>query len=221
MKKMILKALSGPIEGRRFPITETVLLGRSKGDILLEDGATSNPHAEIKVHEGGVVMIVDKASKNGIYVNGVKKIKSILEEGSVFQIGNIKFEVQSIDDPKDTWFQNLIKASKDIENQPQHLESFHKEVYLHFLEGPQEGKVELLTYGPRSFGSELVEGALFDEQAQGTTFTLSPKDEDVIFQTPCPQTVFLNNKSQAEAKIKNGDLISVGWTTIKVQLGDF
>lgn len=87
-----LKALSGPLKGQEFPLKAGLRIGRSKGDILLDDGKVSSLHAFL-TEEGGAFVLNDNGSKNGIRV-GRERVGTVeLKLGVVFQIGQSDFEV--------------------------------------------------------------------------------------------------------------------------------
>lgn len=216
--RFVLKALSGPIKGQAFNLKKNLILGRSRGDIILQDETTSNPHAEIIIYDSGTIMLVDKDSKNGIFVNGALKVKTILEKGSKFQIGSIEFQVNKIYPPKRIWADFLKQILNKIANKEAKLAAFSEEIHLNFLQGPQIGRKEVLTYGPHCFGSQQVEGVLLEKGIKSKAFCFIPQKESILFQTKYPLEVFFNGESVSKTEIKNKDIITVGKTVIKIKL---
>lgn len=219
--QFVLEALSGPIAGNSFKFNKQLILGRSSGDVLLQDTTTSNPHAEIIVYESGSVMLIDKDSKNGVFVNGTLKTKTILDSGSKFTIGSIEFEIKKIQAPEKIWNSVLSKALMQIKNNQKKLQCFSKEIHLNFLKGPYTKRKEILVYGPHCFGSQQIEGVLLGKGVPDEAFCLIPKGDAIIFK-PCPSSnIFLNGEKVSEAEVKTQDFITFKTTVIKIELKDF
>lgn len=71
-----------------------VRIGRGAGvDVRVDDVCVSRVHCEI-VAEGGKVVVHDLKSKNGTFVNGVRKEFSELSQDDVLSLGASRFVVQ-------------------------------------------------------------------------------------------------------------------------------
>lgn len=83
----LLVAQTGPLNGQRWPIKETMIVGREPGcDIVVADRQVSRQHARFKLTPEGVT-IEDLSSKNGTHVNGVSIDKpTLLRDGDTIQI---------------------------------------------------------------------------------------------------------------------------------------
>lgn len=92
-----LKALSGPVKGQEFLVKTGLRIGRTKGEILLDDGKVSSLHAFL-TEEGDDFVLNDNGSKNGIRVGDERVSFLTLKPGAVFQIGRSGFEVV-LDEP--------------------------------------------------------------------------------------------------------------------------
>jgi hypothetical protein len=93
----ILKGVSGPVEGQRFPVDKEVFhIGASpENDLLIaNDEYVSGDHAYICYEEGNY-FIVDKGSRNGTFVNqhAVTSAGFALGLGDHIQVGMSTFEV--------------------------------------------------------------------------------------------------------------------------------
>lgn len=218
MTRLVLKAIKGPLADKVFPIKDGLIFGRSEGDIVLKDKLTSNPHAEIRIYSSGKVMLQDKNSKNGIYIKGQKKVQTVLEKGSRFELGESEFEVCYIESSEEIVTHLLERSLSRTKSHPVTLKPFAQIVSLVFLRGLQQGHSEMISYGPRIFGSESPDGPLLDSEAPKQAFTLIPKGEGILFETYYPEIVFFNGKKTNKASIKEGDIISVGSTEIKIHL---
>ena len=73
-----------------------ITLGRdgSVADVVLEDISTSRIHAVIS-SEAGQWMVTDKRSSNGVFVNGKRVARAVLEDGIELRFGALRFQVAS------------------------------------------------------------------------------------------------------------------------------
>jgi two-component system, cell cycle response regulator len=99
-KKPFLYVLAGSLVGRKYPLTESCSsVGRSsKCTICVSDNQISRQHFEILL-EGGAAVVRDLGSKNGTFVNGVKRDMSPLKDGDKIQISAatiMKFSYQDV-----------------------------------------------------------------------------------------------------------------------------
>ena len=95
-----IRANSGPLDGHVFNLEKAVTtLGRSsKCDITLTEGAVSGKHAEFVI-DGTTARIVDRDSRNGVRVNGVRVDDSkTVEPGDRIRIGSTIFGLFTGDD---------------------------------------------------------------------------------------------------------------------------
>jgi len=71
-----LQAIAGSLSGRSFKVTkEGLLIGRSpKCQVVLQDDTVSNEHAWV-VPTGSEVVVIDRGSSNGTYVNSTESPK--------------------------------------------------------------------------------------------------------------------------------------------------
>lgn len=65
----LLWVKAGRFPGKVFPLEDGAVLGRTMGDILLQDPRVSNPHAKVTLEDGRFVLW-DFGSANGTWVNG-------------------------------------------------------------------------------------------------------------------------------------------------------
>jgi DNA-binding NtrC family response regulator len=100
--RRVLLLLFGRVHGscRCFEVgTDTVYLGREATGphhVRLDDSRVSRRHAEINWSDvRGRHWICDRESSNGVYVNGAKVSKDILEPGDIVRIGSSVFRYLS------------------------------------------------------------------------------------------------------------------------------
>ena len=84
-----LEFIMGPLASQTMQLTEEVTtLGSVAGNtVVLADPAVSRKHAGIRRVDGGYEL-ADLGSTNGIYINGRKLPKKMLEQGDIIRIGN-------------------------------------------------------------------------------------------------------------------------------------
>ena len=85
-----LDFILGPLAGHSVDLAGDVCtLGSVAGNtIVLADPAVSRKHAGIRRGTDGLYELADLGSTNGIYVNGHRMPKKVLEEGDVIRVGN-------------------------------------------------------------------------------------------------------------------------------------
>ncbi|APR82313.1 Hypothetical protein A7982_07662 [Minicystis rosea] len=87
-----LVVVIGPQPGAEFPLDkEHFTLGRSEDvGISINHSSVSRVHAELFALGNGRFEIVDKASANGIRINGVELKRGILEAGDALELGDVR-----------------------------------------------------------------------------------------------------------------------------------
>lgn len=87
-----LVVVIGPSPGTEFPLDkEHFNVGRSEDvDISINHSSVSRVHAELFALGNGRFEIVDKASANGIRINGVELKRGILEAGDALELGDVR-----------------------------------------------------------------------------------------------------------------------------------
>ena len=74
----VLVAQAGPLNGQRWTITNTLMIGRDAScDIMIPDRSVSRFHVRVSLQEKGV-LLEDLASKNGTYRNGERLSEPVL-----------------------------------------------------------------------------------------------------------------------------------------------
>ena len=84
-----LDFILGPMANQTLSLSEEVTtIGSVAGNtVVLADPAVSRKHAGIR-KVNGAYELADLGSTNGVYVNGVKVPKKILEPGDIIRVGN-------------------------------------------------------------------------------------------------------------------------------------
>jgi pSer/pThr/pTyr-binding forkhead associated (FHA) protein len=87
----ILVAQTGPLNGQRWPLRATVLVGREpECDIVIAERQVSRHHARLTPTSKGI-LLEDLGSKNGTHRNGIPLNDAImLEDGDIIQIALVQ-----------------------------------------------------------------------------------------------------------------------------------
>lgn len=88
---------AGPHKGKKFDLAAGLGIGRTKGEIRIDDGKVSSLHAFV-VETDGRFVLNDNGSKNGIRFENERVMTLPLKDGVVFQIGNTQLEVVKVAD---------------------------------------------------------------------------------------------------------------------------
>ncbi|MBI3584572.1 MAG: zinc-ribbon domain-containing protein [Nitrospinae bacterium] len=66
------------------------IIGRTEGDIIINDPLISKKHACIEVKSPTLILLKDLASKNGTFHNGMRVSSIHLQSGDVIKVGNVE-----------------------------------------------------------------------------------------------------------------------------------
>ncbi len=235
---LFLEITIGTSAGKRFKLMPGLRLGRTSGEVLIDDPKASGLHALIEQEPDGTYFIRDLDSTNGTKINDLKSGRGRLVAGTRIQIGRTYLTVS--DDsaapilvpiktapaaakvaPELTWEGKINShlSTLPLQNVPteRNLKPFKQTLQLHFIEGLQAQTLITLGYGPRLAGSTQKDIRLLDPDAPEIAFKIECGTHDEpIFSTPAPSVVFLNGLELPEHYLYSGDLIRIGKTLIKV-----
>jgi pSer/pThr/pTyr-binding forkhead associated (FHA) protein len=235
---------NGPLKGQRHPIRTGFRIGRSQGDLILDDPKASSIHARIVKNEDGQWLILDEGSTNGVKVNGMTVNSATLSKGDVITIGSTSMEVQEIpkkmpsepirpaskektkaDTASVSWDEGLEKFTRSylvpqLRDQPQSVKPFPVGLKLVFFRGLQVDTEWVLGYGPRKIGKNSLDLPILEPEAPDVCFELIPETHGIEFHTEHTSFVQLNRGSVTRQLLKSGDVISMGGTFIEVFLVD-
>jgi hypothetical protein len=222
-----IEIIEGFSEGSRYKVTEGLTLGRTAADVLVRDPKASATHARVELDGKGQLVLMDLNSSNGLYISNRRVKKVALLPGVTFEIGRTKFKVLKIQEGEAsnfsrivTWRGSMKRALRELslknEFKADAVESFGSPVVLNFLEGIQADTQITLGYGPREAGADSMDIELLDSEAPQKAFVIKPSAGVAEIQMLAPGRVQLNNRSPRAETLKDGDIISVGSTVIKV-----
>lgn len=89
-----LVAIDGPMVGQRFPIQQTLEIGREGSGVKVAfDTSASRRHAMVSLTPQGIV-VTDLGSTNGTYVNGQRITAATMNPGDLVRIGVTTFRLE-------------------------------------------------------------------------------------------------------------------------------
>ncbi len=93
----ILWVKEGRRRGKIYKIKDGTVVGRSQGNLMLDDPKVSNPHAKF-TEENGQFVLWDFGSKNGTYVNGERiRAATPLKENDLIKMGETIFILKTLE----------------------------------------------------------------------------------------------------------------------------
>jgi pSer/pThr/pTyr-binding forkhead associated (FHA) protein len=222
-----IEIIEGSQEGSRFKMEPGLVIGRTTGDILLKDAKVSSQHARVELDSRDQLVLLDLDSSNGLIIGGRRVKKIALLPGVTFEIGRTKFIVTLVEETQASEFSRIVTWRSFLADQlrdfnfrenskaPQ-LEAFTPALKLQFIRGIQTDEEYILGYGPRQAGMDSLDIELQDEEAPKEAFELRPGPGMVEIKILAQGKVLLNNRTAKTEMLKEGDLISIGTTVIKV-----
>lgn len=230
---LFLEIIEGTDVGSRFRIGDGTKIGRTTGEILINDPKVSSLHAQVERDGRGQLLLVDRGSSNGLRINGQKVQRVALLPGVKFQIGKTTFKVVELfkDDKAPAPAEHSTSNAKDwrsvLKTQIPRLPAqnhtgivqvlpFSPAVRLDFIEGLQADTSMVLGYGPRQLGADVLDIELQDPESPDIAFELTPDNGQILFSTKYPKKVLLNDQTVFSEHIKDGDQIRIGRSVIKV-----
>jgi pSer/pThr/pTyr-binding forkhead associated (FHA) protein len=227
-----IEIINGSEVGTRFRVGDGIRLGRSQGEILINDAKVSALHAQVEKDGHGQLLLVDLDSSNGLRLNGQRVRKIALLPGVTFQVGRTVFRVlelfkdqaplpQDLSNPGAKDWRGVLKTQIPRANAQNHTsliktQPFSPALRLNFLQGIQADTSIVLGYGPRQIGADVLDIEIQDPESPDIAFELTPDDGGVVFSTQHPRQVLLNDLPISTDQIKEGDRIRIGGSLIEI-----
>ncbi len=226
--------LSGPLEGKSMKLHKRKnIVGRSKGDIALQDNAVSGEHAEIGF-EDGRLYIQDLNSTNGTLLNGGQVWEAFINSGDEITCGGSVFRVDIKQSAQSASWASL--GSEAEEEAPQIDESEVTQLMeerdgkdplegqlpagakagLQVISGPDSGQKYILKKRGvvlgRSGDLKLSDPNVSRKHA---SIEFMSATRVIIKDLRSRNGTFLNEKWTSVSNLNNADMITLGNTTIK------
>ena len=244
--RAFLKVVSGTHAHPDIPLPNDrpFVIGRRRGDYIIEDGLASAAHAQIIPDENGW-LIRDLGSTNGTLVDGRLVREGELRPGAEITIGKTRFvlfvglaeeaEEEQALEGKDTrveiaWF--LEEELLELEGSPDRTESPADMINLDLrlppglkavvevVAGQDAGKIFRLTRGNISIGRKLGEVPLTDIEVSRRHSAIEVFGREMIFLRDLGSTngTYHNGRRIEVSRLKHGDTIGIGQTVLKLQI---
>lgn len=243
MPEIFLKILSGPREGLNVPLgTSALVIGRRKGDIIINDPLISTTHAKIYPTSEGWY-IEDLQSMNGTLVNGVLTQRARLYPGVEISVGNstmvLFVELAEHDEHKPlvshkirnkaeiSWL--LDEELRDLAYPKHaHIELLPNELRLppgikaeiEVVNGQDVGTIFKVSTGSMTIGRKYGEIPLSDVEVSRKHASLDFFSKDMIFLQDLGSTngTFHNGRRVSNSKLQNGSTIGLGRSLLRLRL---
>lgn len=210
---------------------DATIIGREKGDILVEDHEVSSTHCQIQ-NINDVYHVFDMNSTNGTFVNKERIVKAKLQPGDVISVGGTSFRFALEDERNVRHIATIFKSTRSggdsrsgstvvdtlIESELRNSQHFAIRVKVNYPDGTEESvemKQKLLYVGrASSFGK-------FDQDAEISRKHLLVKlnDSGQVFIEDQGSTngVFLNNvKIKGMHPVQPNDEVRIGSCRLRI-----
>ncbi len=247
MARAFLQIVAGHRAGTQIPVPENVplVIGRKKGDVILDDPLVSGVHARIILREDQWV-IQDLSSTNGTMVDGRLVREAILRPGNEIAIGSCRMilflssdeDASSADRRRAAqqqldiaWLldEELVDIKKggadqtrshgDVIGQDLRLPPGMNAVF-EAVAGPDAGKVFRFTRGTVTIGRRAGEIPLTDAEVSRRHTVIEVFGRGMIYMRDLGSTngTFHNGRRVGLGRLRSGDTIGVGRTVLKLHV---
>lgn len=247
MADAFLKVISGVRQGLNVPLTagEPLIIGRKRGDLILDDALVSGTHAQVMPHEDGW-MIQDLGSTNGTLVDGRLIYETPLRPGAEITLGNTRMVlfIGMADDEQDgrahvrsaqleiAWLldEELVEMPGSSERTRNAGDVIDQDLRLppgisavvEVVAGQDVGKVFRFTRGNVTIGRHLGEIPLSDLEASRRHAVIELFGREMIFLRDLGSTngTYHNGQRVDVARLKDGDTVGVGRSVLKLRVSN-
>ncbi len=241
MSSAFLKVVSGAREGLNISLsaTEPLIIGRKRGDLILDDPLVSGAHAQIIPRDDGFVL-QDLGSTNGTMVEGRLIREVVLRPGAEISIGQSRLVLfvgaEEEPAPPDrasleiAWLldEELVelrgstdrtRSPNDVIDQDLRLPPGLQAV-VEVVAGADVGKVFRFTRGNVTIGRKTGEVPLSDTEVSRRHAVIEVFGREMIFLRDLGSTngTYHNGRRISVAGVRAGDTIGVGKSVLKLQV---
>jgi pSer/pThr/pTyr-binding forkhead associated (FHA) protein len=246
LTKAFLQIVSGARQGLNVPLPAdggTLVIGRKRGDLLLEDPLVSGRHCQIAAREGKYVL-KDLGSTNGTLVDGRLVHEVTLRPGAEVSVGGSKMllyvgeevvEEQESNPNRPTasqldiaWLldEELVELRGSGERTRTQADVIGQDLRLppglnatvEVVAGQDLGKTFRFTRGNVSIGRRQGEVPLTDVEVSRNHAVVEVFGREMIFLRDLGSTngTYHNGRRVAVSRLQNGDTIGCGKTVMKL-----
>jgi len=233
-----LSFLTGPLQGKKEKLFKrSTSIGRKEGDIVLNDNAVSGKHALIGF-DGGRIFVQDLGSTNGTMLNGGQVWEAFINSGDEITVGQtvMKVLIKQLAASASWADHGMEDAGPDASpasNEPtQEMEEWKSKdpldnplphgvkIGLQVTMGLDSGLKHLVKKRGTTIGRAGADLEVHDlnvSRKHATIEVMSP-DRIIVKDLRSTNGTFLNEKWITVGNLKNGDIIKIGNTQIKIFL---
>lgn len=228
-----LRVVSGPRQGLSIPLLpdKPVLIGRSRGELLLDDPLVSGSHCRISLR-GGRYLLQDLNSTNGTIVDGRRVVDAALRPGSEVAIGSTRLvlfvseEEGSVSRSDEVLRSDIAWLMDDervaVEPSASRLGAALRlpprmEGSVEVMSGPDVGRVFRFARGSVLVGRRQADVALSDPEVSRRHASVELFGPDMAFLRDVASTngTFVNGRRVSMARIHPGDRITCGKSELR------
>lgn len=210
--------------GVELQVKEGLLIGRAKGNWIIEDDRISTTHAEVQSNNQGHLLLIDKDSRNGIKIQGKRVTKAVLYPGLIFQLGDTIIEVLHKElietpelNPEKDKLQGLIDQARGVLNELEPNMKYRKPLFfkdpvkLTVIQGLQLNQRWQVEYGPYQFGAGTVGGLLVGKHMPNFVFELFPGKKGPVLRPLTEDRILKLNSIllRSESILEKEDILSI------------
>lgn len=237
MSKAFLRVVSGPRQGLNVQLKadQPLLIGRSRGDLVLDDPLVSGAHCRIVTRQGRFVL-QDLGSTNGSMVNGRRVQDVVLKPGAEIRLGNTRLILFGEDVDSDqgarsgtrsggAWLiteELLTSEEGNVATLGQGLTlppSFH--AYVEVISGPDLGTKYPFKSGTVAIGRRQGEVPLTDPEVSRRHAFIEVFGRGMVFLRDVASTngTYHNGNKVESARLLDGDTVGCGKSVLKYKVG--
>lgn len=246
MDQAFLQIISGVRRGLNIPLHggKPVVVGRNRGDLILDDPLVSGSHCRILRKEDGYVL-QDLGSTNGTMVDGRMVREIALAPGSEITIGSSRMVLYIGEDPRDrpepvnraqasqleiAWLldEELVEVRTPGERTRPPADVIGQDLRLppglnavvEVVAGQDAGKVFRFTRGNVSVGRRQGEVPLTDVEVSRHHAVVEVFGREMIFLRDLGSTngTYHNGRRISVSKLQSGDTIGCGKTIMRLEV---
>jgi pSer/pThr/pTyr-binding forkhead associated (FHA) protein len=222
--------VSGGRQGLSIPLSEDqpLLIGRSRGDLLLDDPLISGAHCRIVTRNSRFVL-QDLGSTNGTTVDGRRVQDVTLRPGSEIVVGNTRLLLFSGEETEPAsevsgvaWLLDAelvvesVKDTSDVLGQGLRLPPRHRG-RVEVVAGPDIGTVIKFARGSLTIGRRQGEIPLTDAEVSRRHAFIEVFGADMVFVRDVVSTngTYHNGRRVQVSRLRDGDTIGCGKTVLR------
>ena len=228
--EVVLRIIDGPDKGIDYALPYSkIIIGRKKGDLLLNDREVSGIHATIEIGLERYI-VKDLGSTNGTFLNGKRITIASIRNGSVIKVGSTIMKIE------------IKESESDAPSSPRRTEKgegdplggkFPEEREPAGGSKPVETDAVLVTMSGNKPFSKLIKlkgtrsvigssgGLLLDVPAKGVFFVIE-RNQEGDYQLKNPAGTFellLNGDNVLSKRLEEGDEVVLGAIRFKFLCG--